>query len=160
MTTFILSFVKEMLMTMKSKLYIINKDTSASIIKSIAILIGEVTTALVMNIPITRSLIIKAFGVAFAVLISSLLASSLFNKLSKDKTYKFKIRFFNQGDCIKSYQLLKDKDIAIHQAKDKKGLTVFSDTKEESSVVIETIESRYKNYHIEELVYNERNSDN
>lgn len=107
----------------------------------------------------TKQLLIKACIIGISAYIGNLLASSLFNKFKRDKTYKFKIRFFTQDNCVKSYKLLKDKDIAVHISKDKKGLSIFSDNRDESSIVLSTIKGKYKNYHIEELIDNERYED-
>lgn len=151
----LMSFIKELLNTAKGKFFISHKDTLGAITLFFIISTGEMMTPIVLGIDIDKQMILRMLGVAFAGMIASLVSSKIVNKLinkySKDKIYKFIIKFDSIETCKEIKQEFKNHGFRSDIKESKCIVRVISFSKQDSIIIKDVIEDKFKNYSIEKL---------
>lgn len=155
MTTFILSFIKEFLSATKTKFYIHHKDVLGAFTLFFIIITGEIITPTVLGIPITKVIVLRMLGVATAGLFASLVSSKLVNKFlakHQHRPYQFTIKFKDVETCEFVKMLLEEENIKTYINKSNKVLKAISMNRDDSKIIKETIEDKFKNYSVHEFV--------
>lgn len=153
MLIFIISFIKELLSTINTKLYVSNKDILAGIGCGIASCIGELKGAFILGVPITTTLIFKALFSSLAVLLASLFAIPLAKKFvsNTDKPYEYIVRFKDIRTCEFVNLQLKEQGIKTYFKDHSQKLIIDSRNRNESRIIEKVIDGIYKTLKVHEL---------
>lgn len=146
---FMFSFMRELVGTVNQNLYLNKHDVIASFTSALKCLIAIVGDAFVLGIPISRTLLIKALCGSMAVLSASLLAIPVSKKLNivKDEIYEFTIYFYKSSICTEVKSVLDSMNISCYYNQNKtKKLVVTTHNKQESKILLETINNKCKFY--------------
>lgn len=148
----IISFLKEFVSTINTKLYMLNKNFIVSITCGIACMLGEFKAMYVLNIPITTEMTLRALLSALIVTVASLLAIPIMKMLDskQDKHYEFIIRFKDLPTCEFVNMQLKEKGIHTYLKEDSKKIIADSNAKESFKTIWEIIDTKYKSLKINE----------